>query len=138
MNSLTPRQIALVRDSFAQIGDNAPGFGRMIYDRVMDLAPDTRPMFADLRGPRGELLHAALADVVAALDRLDPAWPAIDALGRRHREYGVVERHYLVFGAALGWALGRVLGEAFTPPVRLAWQEAYGLLSTRMIAAARR
>lgn len=134
---MDPRQIALVRDSFDRI-DPTAGFGATVYARVAALAPDTRPLFRTEPGGRDDPLYAALVRVVAALDRPEPIFDMLDALARRHRDYGVVERHYLAFGAALVWSLERALGEAFTPAVRRAWQEAYGLVSTRMIAAARR
>ncbi|TIS32963.1 globin domain-containing protein, partial [Mesorhizobium sp.] len=51
--------------------------------------------------------------------------------------YGVEERHYPIVGQALIETLAAGLGTAFTPAVREAWEAAYGLLASVMIAAAR-
>ena len=72
-----------------------------------------------------------------SLDKLDQIVPAVQALGRRHAGYGVREEHYATVGAALLWTLDRGLGDAFTPEVRDAWADAYGILATVMIEAAR-
>ncbi|RWO35696.1 MAG: hemin receptor, partial [Mesorhizobium sp.] len=58
-------------------------------------------------------------------------------LAKRHVTYGVEERHYPIVGQALIETLAAGLGTAFTPAVREAWEAAYGLLASVMIAAAR-
>jgi nitric oxide dioxygenase len=63
--------------------------------------------------------------------------PAVQALARRHVSYGVKEHHYPVVGQALIETLATGLGKAFTAEVREAWQAAFGLLASIMIAAAR-
>jgi nitric oxide dioxygenase len=57
-------------------------------------------------------------------------------MARRHVDYGVQPEHYAYVGSALLYALGQGLGTDFTPAVKLAWTDAYGLLSGVMIAAA--
>jgi hemoglobin-like flavoprotein len=69
---------------------------------------------------------------VASLDNLENVRPAIEALGRRHVEYGVKEEHYDTGGEALLWTLEQGLGERFTPEVKEAWAETYGLVATIM------
>jgi hemoglobin-like flavoprotein len=58
-------------------------------------------------------------------------------LGARHGGYGVVDAHYASVGTALLQTLAQGLGAAFTPEVRDAWAETYGLISRTMIEAAR-
>jgi len=58
-------------------------------------------------------------------------------MGVKHLDYGVKNSHYDTVGAALLWTLGQGLGEAFTPEVKSAWTDVYGLLATTMKDAAR-
>jgi hemoglobin-like flavoprotein len=62
--------------------------------------------------------------------------PAIQALGRRHKGYGVTETNYATVGQALLWTLEQGLGEAFTPDVREAWTVTFVLVSGTMKTAA--
>ena len=74
--------------------------------------------------------------VVHGLPRVDTLLPAVQALGRRHVQYGVQPEHYQTVGAALLWALEQELGAAWTPAVREAWTTAYTVLAELMTAAA--
>jgi nitric oxide dioxygenase len=71
-----------------------------------------------------------------ALDSLDKIASAVQALGRRHADYGVGPQHYATVGAALLSTLEQGLGEAFTADVKQAWTDTYGLLATTMQQAA--
>ena len=62
--------------------------------------------------------------------------PTLHGLGRRHRGYGVEDRHYATVGEALIWTLGQGLGPAFTDEARDAWLAAYTLLAGVMQAGA--
>ena len=73
---------------------------------------------------------------VDGLDDLDALTPAVQDLGVRHRRYGVQSYHYDTVGEALVWTLDQGLGDAFTPDVRAAWAETYGLLASVMKDAA--
>jgi hemoglobin-like flavoprotein len=74
--------------------------------------------------------------VVNGLGRLQQFAPAVRDLGRRHVHYGVTAAHYGAVGAALLWALARVLGAEFTQEVKDAWASVYGDLAGMMQAAA--
>jgi hemoglobin-like flavoprotein len=85
---------------------------------------------------QGRKLMATLATVVDAIDRLDTVVPAVQALGRQHKGYGVRPAQYDTVGSALLWTLRRALGADFTPAVEAAWTEAYTILATTMKDAA--
>jgi hemoglobin-like flavoprotein len=134
---MTPEQIALVRDSFKQVLPIKEQAAELFYNRLFEIAPETKPLFkGDIRS-QGAKLMAALAMVVNALDRLDTVLAPVKDMARRHVHYGVTEAHYASVGEALLWTLEKGLGDAFTPAVKSAWATAYGALSGVMIAAAR-
>jgi hemoglobin-like flavoprotein len=134
---MTPQQQELIRSTWAMVIPIADDAARIFYDRVMELDPSTRPMFArtDMAERRRTLMQT-LAVVVKSIDRLDDVVPAVEALGRRHATYGVRPSHYTVSGGALLDTLEIGLGDAFTPEARQAWTEAFQLLASVMIGAA--
>jgi nitric oxide dioxygenase len=133
---MTPRQIQLVRESFAAVEPIADTAATIFYRRLFDLDPDLRALFpSDLTNQRRNLMQT-LTVVVRNLDRLEGIVPAVEALGRRHAGYRVRPDDYETVGAALLDTLGEGLGTAFTQEVRAALAAAYGLLASVMIGAA--
>jgi len=132
---MTPRQIQLVRETFAAVEPIADTAATIFYRRLFDLDPDLRALFpSDLTAQRRNLMQT-LTVVVRNLDRLEGILPAVEALGRRHAGYRVRRDDYETVGAALLDTLGEGLGDAFTMEVRSAWTAAYGLLASVMIEA---
>jgi hemoglobin-like flavoprotein len=129
---MTPRQIALVRETFAAVKPIAADAADLFYDRLFALDPSLRALFkSDLRA-QGAKLMQMIGVAVAGLDKLETIVPAVKALGQRHRGYGVQPAHYATVGEALLWTLGKGLGPAFTDEARDAWLAAYTLLAGAM------
>ena len=135
---MTPTDIDRIRASWAAVEPIADAAAGLFYGRLFELDPAIERLFrrTDMPAQR-KVLMQTLTVVVKSLDKLDQIVPAVQALGRRHAGYGVREEHYATVGAALLWTLDRGLGDAFTPEVRDAWADAYGILATVMIEAAR-
>lgn len=133
---ITPDQIQLVRASFAKVLPIKAKAAAIFYDRLFQVAPQVRAMFPDDVTVQGAKLMSAIGFVVAGLERLESIIPQVQELGRKHVGYGVQEEHYAMVGDCLIWTLELGLGPAFTPDVRKAWIEAYGMLAEAMIAAA--
>jgi nitric oxide dioxygenase len=134
---MTPDNIRLVQASFAQVAPIAEQAASLFYARLFELAPEVRPLFRGDMAEQGRKLMAMLATVVGGLSRLDTLVPAARALAQRHVAYGAQPEHYAVVGTALLDTLAKGLGDDFTPEVRAAWVEAYGLLSGAMLDAHR-
>ena len=132
---MTPQQVALVRQSFAQVVPIREQAAALFYDRLFVIDESTRPLFRGDMKSQGAKLMAAIGAIVKSLDRIETMLDDLRALARRHDRYGVREEHYASVGAVLLWTLEQGLGADFTPEVREAWATAYGLLSGAMIAA---
>jgi len=133
---MTPRQIELVRATFAQIAPIAPQAAAMFYARLFTLEPPLRRLFrGDLTEQGGKLMQV-LGAAVAGLHKIEQLVPTLQELGRRHLAYGVVETHYDTVGEAFLWTLEQGLGAVFNDEVRDAWATAYGLLADTMKAGA--
>jgi hemoglobin-like flavoprotein len=133
--SLTQQQIALVQSTFSQIGPMAETVAAMFYARLFEIDPSLRSMFKSDMRSQGQKLIQTLAVVVYALDRLEQIVPAVQALGRRHVDYGVKPEHYATVAEALLWTLEQGLGDDFTPEAKEAWTIAYSLLANTAIEA---
>ena len=134
---MTPRQISLVRESFADVRDNADAAAELFYAQLFERQPHLRALFADDLTAQRQSLMKMIGVAVGHLDRIDALLPALHDLGRRHVGYGVQDEHYEPVGAALLATLAKALGEQFSDEVRDAWSSAYGLLSSAMKAGAR-
>ncbi len=134
---MSPETIRLVKTSFAHVIPISVEAARLFYQRLFSISPELRALFTTDMDQQGRKLMLTLATVVHDLDRLERLVLTARDLALRHVQYGVVEAHYPPVGEALLWALEQGLGPRFTPAVRAAWIEAYGLLADAMIAATR-
>jgi hemoglobin-like flavoprotein len=133
---MTPEQVTLVQQTFAQVVPVADKAAEAFYDRLFDVASAVKPLFrGDMTEQRRKLM-ASLAVVVRGLSDLSSILPAASTLAKRHVDYGAKPEHYPVVGAALLWTLARALGPRWTPEVAAAWAAAYTTLSDFMIEAA--
>ena len=134
---VTNTQKVLVQQSFAAVVPIADDAAVLFYRRLFELDPTLERMFkGDMTEQRRKLMQMLTA-AVKGLDRLDQLVPVVEELGRRHVAYRVEDAHYHTVGAALLWTLEKGLGDAFTPEVKEAWVEVYGLLAGTMKNAAK-
>ncbi len=128
---MTPEQIELVQSSMQELGAG-DDVVRRFYDRVFELAPETRSLFPDDMEELRTGFLATLTELVASLHELPDLALQSRALGARHRGYGVQASHYAVVRAALLDTLASTLGDGFTPAHAAAWGQAYDLLAEVM------
>lgn len=133
---MTPEQKDLVRSTWAQVVPIKEKAAELFYGKLFELDPSVKPMFKNDMVEQGKKLMMSINTVVNSLDRLDPMVPTLQDMGRRHKGYGVQDKHYDTVGAALLWTLEAGLGPAFTPAVKTAWTEAYTVIATVMKDAA--
>lgn len=131
------QQIALVQKTFSQVEPIAQETGALFYNRLFEMDPQLRQLFRGDMKRQSLMLMTVIGLAVRGLDRPESIADSIKALGRRHAGYGVTGPDYNTFGAALIWALGQSMGDAFTPEVKAAWIEAYRVLADAMKEATR-
>jgi NAD(P)H-flavin reductase/hemoglobin-like flavoprotein len=128
--------VSIIRSSWELVEPVADELAKHFYAVLFARAPETRDLFpANMEIQRSRLLRA-LVHVVQMVDRPHELTPFLQQLGRDHRKFGVVTRHYNAVGGALLSAIGYYSGPAWTPQVAAAWTEAYGLVSNHMRVAA--
>ena len=121
---MTPHQIDLVQQTFAEIKPIAPAAAELFYSRLFMLDPSLRKMFKGDMAKQGQMLMSVLGTSVHGLRNLEALAPVVRHLGARHVGYGVKDEHYATVGSALLWTLQIGLKEKFTNEVRDAWTAA--------------
>lgn len=126
----------IVRSSYALVEPQSEDLGRHFYARLFSRAPETRELFpVNMEVQRSRLLRA-LVHVAQMVDRPDELVPFLEQLGRDHRKFGVLARHYDAVGYALIGAIRDFSGDAWTPEVDRAWTESYRAVANAMYTAA--
>lgn len=134
---MTPESITLVKESWAKVVPISETAAELFYGKLFELDPSVKSLFKtnDMK-EQGRKLMAILNTAVNALDKLDTIVPAIQAMGKRHVDYGVKDEHYDTVGEALIWTLAEGLKDDFTNDTKTAWIEVYTLVADTMKAAA--
>ena len=125
-----------VQTTWTEVEQIAPAAAALFYENLFTADPSLRPLFRGDMTAQGEKLMQMIGAAVQKLTKPEALVHVLQALGRRHGDYGVEPSHYDTVGAALLQTLAQGLGEAFTPAVEQAWAEVYGVMAHTMIAAA--
>ncbi len=127
--------VQILKQSFDQVVPQKEALARTFYQRLFREFPETAPLFAGTDMARQESsLMATLAVVVNGLAEGKDIVPAVKALGKRHKDYGVQPEHFDAVGQSLITTLSEFLGPSWTPEVAASWGEAYTTLATVMKA----
>lgn len=133
------KTISLVQDSFQHVIPIADQAMVIFYDKLFEINPEAKSLFpvdtADMGSQRNKLRDMLVA-AVNGLSNLEALVPILQGLGKRHVGYGVKDAHYNDVGAALLGTLEAGLGDSFTPEVKQAWTDVYGVMAKTMIDAA--
>ncbi|MFD8498444.1 globin domain-containing protein [Amycolatopsis sp. NPDC059657] len=128
--------VGLIRDAWDKAEPFLPEISQFFYGMLFTLAPATRDFFPiNMEVQRGRLVRA-LVHIVQMVDRPDDLVPFLKQLGRDHRKFGVIPRHYEAVGTALLASLKNHLGPEWTPEVERAWAEAFTIVARAMQDAA--
>ena len=108
---MTPRQVALVQQSWTLVQPIADKAAELFYMRLFSLEPSVRRLFKGDMAEQGRKLTSMISVAVNSLAPLETIVPAVRALGRRHAGYR---------------------GEKFTGETEAAWRTAYRVLAPTM------
>ncbi|QPC84223.1 hemin receptor [Phototrophicus methaneseepsis] len=134
---ITQEQIQIVRTSFEKVAASRLPTGKLFYDRLFELAPQTKALFVNTEiEAQGDKLVRMIGVAVGALSQPDALIPVLVGLGERHLNYGVTDEMYNPGGEALIWTLRYVLGAEFTKEVQEAWLSVYSLMVQVILDAA--
>ena len=105
---------------------------KYFYKTMFTNNPEVKPMF-DMDKQESGAQPVALANAILAaaknIDNLEAIMPAVQSIGKRHVEVGVLAEHYPIVGKNLLIAIKDMLGDAATDEVMQAWEKTYGVLA---------
>lgn len=125
-----------LRRTWAKAAAGGDVVGTLFYNRLFEIAPSTRTLFAGDLSDQSRKLLQTLNWIIDHLDVPETLHPQAEALAIRHVRYGVTADHYPAVGRALIETLRDGLGSDFTEADAAAWGRVYSSLSQIMIAAA--
>ncbi|HEY4608469.1 MAG TPA: globin domain-containing protein [Ilumatobacteraceae bacterium] len=130
---MTPRQLQLVRSSYAGLGD-ARAMALDFYRRLFDLDPSAEALFELGPDVMSVKFAAELEAIVEAITSYETFAPRVKDLAKRHVHYGVQPKHFRSVGEALIGALSGHLAEIWDDELAAAWRRAFNLVAETMMA----
>ncbi len=135
----TDRCAAGLAATAGSVAENAPQITAAFYRRLFTARPELRALFNEGNQATGRQARALAAALVTFAGHLlgvpgPPIDPILRRIAHRHASLGVAPGQYPVVGTHLLAAVGEVLGEAMTPAAHEAWDEAYWLFATALVA----
>lgn len=130
-------QIELLENSFEEVKPRADEFVGSFYSNFFTDYPAAQPLFAHANmQEQGNKLLASLVFVIENLRNPGALTKTLKGLGARHVEYGALPAHYPLVGNSLLKTFEQYLGDDWTPDVKQAWVDAYGLIADVMLEGA--
>jgi hemoglobin-like flavoprotein len=138
---MTPKQIKTVHESFQKLVPIVAEVGEAFYERLFEIAPETRALFSDAFGGNGnkaqvisEVVNRHLRSLLSKSVTNERVMisPAMRELGRRHASYHITPTHFARMKEALMWTLERKLGKDFPPEVEEVWSTAFDNIALMM------
>src|SRR5260370_14787182 len=126
----------LVKESFARVPANSGAAMEYFYARLFVHYPEMRSMFPDSMRDHMDRVFAALTRIIWTIDSPDSLAAYLGQLGRSHRKFGVKDRHYDPFLAALIDTVRYFSGLYWTDETRAAWETVLARAAKVMLAAA--
>lgn len=130
-------EVETLEESFDLVAPQSDELIKRFYERLFEVAPGVKPLFADvdMERQRQALLNMLLV-LRESLHDLDDVVPDLEALGARHVGYGAQPEHYPVVGEVLIESMAEIAGPAWKAEYTAAWQEAYGVVQSVVLAGA--
>lgn len=120
------RSAFLILSSVTKLMPMAERVDVLFNERLLDVYPDVYRLFALDIAPEERSLTRTIGLVLAHVRQSGAILPAVKALKRSRKIFGLVEMYYDALGETLIWTLRRSLGVGFSSEVERAWHSALG------------
>jgi nitric oxide dioxygenase len=134
---LSAETIQIIKSTAPILATRGTEITTHFYKKMFAAHPELLNIFNHGNQRKGKQ-QAALANAVYAaaanIDNLESILPVVKQIAHKHRSLGVTADQYPIVGENLLAAIKDVLGDAATPAIMSAWEEAYGLLAKVFIS----
>ncbi|MDH3243105.1 MAG: 2Fe-2S iron-sulfur cluster-binding protein [Saprospiraceae bacterium] len=121
-------QNLVLQASLDQLLKNEESFAARFYDKVFTRAPEVRQLFSENMFEQGRMLTHMLRGIIYALSRPNHLQMGLLALGRQHKDYGVLPDHYPLVRDILCETISEELDQDYTAEVEKAWRQALDMI----------
>ncbi|SEG08339.1 NO-inducible flavohemoprotein [Paenibacillus sp. UNC499MF] len=133
---LKPETIAIIKSTVPVLEVHGKAITTRFYEKLFKSHPELLNLFNHGNQKQGRQ-QTALANAVYAaavhIDRLHEIMPAVKVIAHKHVSLGVTPDQYPIVGENLLSAISEVLGDAATPEILGAWEEAYSVIAGAFI-----
>lgn len=128
--------IEIVKQTAPAVAAHAEAITRRFYELMFTGNPEVQAYFNQAHqhsGNQQRALAGAICAYAANIDNLEALGPAVELIAQKHCSLGIEPHHYPIVGQHLLTAIQDVLGDAITPEILSAWEEAYRFLADAFI-----
>lgn len=133
---LDQKTIEIIKSTVPALKSHGLEITTHFYKTMFTNNPEVKAFFDMSKQASGQQPKALAMTVLAAaenIDNLEVLLPAVQKIGKRHVEVGILAEHYPIVGKNLLIAIKEVLGELATDEVIDAWAQAYGVIAAIFI-----
>jgi len=129
---------AIIKSTAPIIKEHGEAITTAMYKIMFAKYPEAEELFKDAEPEQYKKLAGMVYAYAANIDNLGSLQKGIDKVTKIHVDIKILPKHYPWVGesllAGMKEVLGEVLGDAATPEILNAWEEAYGFLAKVFIA----
>lgn len=110
---------------------------KVFYENLFTSHPELKNIFNmgnQANGAQQQSLAAAVFAYASNIDSLENLTPVVRRIAHKHASLGIKPEQYPIVGNHLLGAIKQTLGDAATPTLLKAWEEAYGMLADTLIS----
>jgi len=133
---LTETEIELILSSAKKMATMNVEATNTFYSNLFNEAWDLRLLFPEDMFEQSRKLWDTIGVLLESLDKLDELAPALQALGARHVDYGVIAEHYQPVSDVLVYTIADIYGPGWTEAHAAAWHKVLSWTSGQMMAGA--
>ena len=137
---MKPSTIEIVKATAPVVKEHGLAITLRMYEIAFEARPDLRRFFVNtwMKSPeegrkQAQQLAAAVYAYASHIDELEKLSKGVEQIVKAHVEVKVIPEMYPVIGECLLAAMKDVLGDAATPEVLEAWEDAYRALADILI-----
>lgn len=133
---LSQEKIDIIKSTVPVLEQHGKTITTVFYKNMFEAHPELLNVFNHVNQAQGRQQTALANTVLAAakhIDNLGAIIPAVVQIANKHVSLGILPEQYPIVGKYLLGAIKEVLGDAATPEILGAWEEAYGIIADAFI-----
>ncbi|WP_020557946.1 globin domain-containing protein [Thiofilum flexile] len=134
---ITAESLAIVQATVGVVREYGADITRKFYSTLFAAHPELTNLFNmsnQASGEQQQALASAVYAYAANIQNPTALEPILSRIAHKHASLGIKPAQYTLVGKHLLAAIKSVLGEAATPEILAAWDEAYWLLACELVA----